>query len=159
MGTTSWIVCKKPRVVLSSWVKMSQLYTNLMPGCLAYELRCTWQRLVGMNLINSEPQAPRLSKALWGWISLVQNHKCCAQLCLINSWCQREKLQYALANKPETAVQSSHLFSLGITWSIVTWHTHTILCRLYRLPCKSCYTFVQTRAYNLICLPSVCICV
>ena len=40
------------------------------------------QRLVGMNLISSEPQAPRLSKALWGWISLVQNHKCCAQLCL-----------------------------------------------------------------------------
>ena len=41
-----------------------------------------WQRLVGMNLISSEPQALRLSKALWGWISLVQNHKCCAQLCL-----------------------------------------------------------------------------
>ena len=45
---------------------------------------------------------------------------------------QREKLWYALlmrANKPETAVQSSHVFSLGITWYFL--HVVSIL-QIYR---------------------------
>ena len=53
----------------------------------------------------------------------------------INSWCQREKLWYALlmrANKPETAVQSSTLFifyPLGITWYFL--HMHIIIYMLF----------------------------
>ena len=66
------------------------------------------------NVQNHKCCAPgSLSKALWGWIPLVQSHKCCAPVAFINSWCQREKLLYALlmrANKPKTAVQSSTSF-------------------------------------------------
>ena len=60
---------------------------------------------------------PTSGKALWGWISLVQNHKRCTPGSLYNSWCQREKLRYALlmrAKMPETAVQSS--------LSFFSWH-------------------------------------
>jgi hypothetical protein len=39
---------------------------NPLASVLNWVLARYWQSLVGMNLISSEPQALRLSKAVWG---------------------------------------------------------------------------------------------
>ena len=72
-------------------------------------------------------------QSLVGMNSLVQNHKCCAHVSFINSWCQREKLWYALllrANKPKTAVQSSSSF--------FSWHHMVFFLHVYALVGYGC---------------------
>ena len=58
-------------------------------------------------------------KASWGWISLVQNHKCCAQLSIYKLWCQREScgmLCWWGPTSPKQLSRAGIFFLLGITW-------------------------------------------
>ena len=100
------------------------LHCRGMPTFWIRVLARYWQHLVGMNLISSEPQALRLRKALWGWISLVQIHKCCAQLCLYKLVMPEGEVAVCFADEGQQARNSCpefhFFFSLGTTWSIFT---------------------------------------
>jgi hypothetical protein len=48
--------------VLAGFIAAAQSVVSILSSGFGWY----WQSLVGMNLISSEPQALRLSKALWG---------------------------------------------------------------------------------------------
>ena len=67
----------------------------------------------------------------------------------INSWCQREKLWYALlmrANKPQTAVQSSIFFLLA-SHGLISSCTLVQIMVNHRLPRKM---FIAQQGYDII---------
>ena len=92
---------------------------------------------------SSEPQALRLSKALWGWISLVQNHKrcawakpcgdestlvqnhkCCAQLCLYKLVVPEREVAVCFADEGQQAINGESYVDCvcPLTITLTVWN-------------------------------------